>query len=50
MGAKKKTNPDKAKAQKFRTAANKAKAWLKHLEKNPNDDQNKKTLSDLLKK
>lgn len=49
MGSKKKTNPEKAKIQKFRTAANKRKAWEKHLEKFPNDEQGKKKLAELMK-
>jgi hypothetical protein len=49
MGSKKKTNPDKAKAQKFRTAVNKRKAWEKHLEKFPNDAQGKAKLAELMK-
>lgn len=48
MGSKKKTNPEKSKVQAMRTAANKAKKRAKHLEKHPNDAQNKEILNKLM--
>jgi hypothetical protein len=47
--AKKRSNPEKYKAQAFRTANNKKKAWQKHIEKNPNDKKGKDIIETLLK-
>jgi len=46
---KQKSEPEKQR-QRMRTGKNKKKAWNSHLEKNPNDKQNKKILLEKLTK
>lgn len=39
MGKGKRQRPEKYRIQRIRTSANKARAWRRHLEAHPNDQQ-----------
>jgi hypothetical protein len=50
MASKKKQRPEKYRRQRSRTYKNKRKAWKRHLENHPNDEQVKTNISRLHKK